>query len=572
MPLTHEEIIYELDPIILSDVPENNKIRLCICGSGIDEGHETTELQHEHKVVGDYQLCRMLMECGGRKFYQYAYNDSTNFHYINSEISLNIITPDCPKCGKPFVKEVFTLSAWTFMPDHKLIRTYAEYGKPPTCLVSCYAESRVRKFYTRACENEIKIVSSDEFVEVERVPTNWEFATQFSTSEDWTPYMEKALVVGQELELDWKGGHGASDAAIARAFNVKTITGHDGLAGCFCGEPHCWKHLPDNLIRTIQNDGSINGKEFLIYGTDLSSEEYASRIPINAFAKYFEPTQADGLHVHVMITHEHRVIPDVILRNAWQLFRYYYPAWAYMFGNTKDSFLRRSPNGNHYATFDSYSESPFSGLWYKNVSGIRFGFNIQQCQVIKDANGGIGISNFDVEIRTSDSTIDLEQLTMSRALARALVMKATQLSNYGLINIESSGHWDESKEIISALNSYMPLTAKQMNFMRNLCDGFIRELSAFLTDFERGCAKNLIVKPVRDRTIYKSADDMITKLSDNAKTVKKYATLCNITANSESEWIERVAELTHKTTRDIREGIKESKAWYDEPQHIMLVV
>ena len=120
-----------------------------------------------------------------------------------------------------------------------------------------------------------------------------------------------------------------------------------------CGNIDCWSHLPNNLIRAIERDGSINGWEFIIYGSTITSEEFSKRLPIDEFRQYFKVTESDSMHIHLLLTNQIVNIPTIILKNFWQLVRYFYPAWAYLFGNTQRTYIRN----NHYSNFADFGSS-----------------------------------------------------------------------------------------------------------------------------------------------------------------------------------------------------------------------
>ena len=176
----------------------------------------------------------------------------------------------------------------------------------------------------------------------------------------------KFLKAGLELELNYKNGeYNTINDATKQYFRMPILEYHHDPYCPVCGQDGCWEHIPPKLVRAIQKDGSINGNEFLIYGSSEPSEEFAEQIKptLEFLSQHYKVTESDSAHVHLLITDDYIPLPLTIANNFWQLMRFFYPGYAWIFGNTPGSFLRRS----HYSGFQDLLESPL----FDHVGGTR---------------------------------------------------------------------------------------------------------------------------------------------------------------------------------------------------------
>lgn len=512
MTLVNRFVPLKEDTIRPTDLlPHSSSIASCpFCGKAC-ENHATEEdiPEHDHREFDNINICRKLYECDDNSFYSY-----TNLDEIKKWVIVKI----------------------------------------PTSSIETVDDSEVLKYGKIGNREYLKPV--------------WRFNTSLASKEDWTEYFNKNLIVGLELELDWSKGE-MPNSTISKTYGVPPTSYHS-LPNCsICGSGGCWEHIPKNLIRAVEHDSSINGWEFIIYGSNMSSEEFASKLPLEQLKRYFKPTQADGLHIHLLLVHDIKPIPVIVAKNLWQLFRFYYPAWIYLFGNysVSQGFIRNSGHGHDYTTYSKFSTSPFKPTWGKvlrNKDIARNGLWFGPTQIDQE-----NIGTFDIEIRTPDSTLDLEQLVASRAISKALVLRSAQLSNYGLLSVETNVElWSKIKTTIKKINSRIT-TDDDEKFMRENAQAFLKELLPFLSEFERKCIRNLIETPVRRRAENTSAV-IIPKTSELAKELKKLMSLAQIEVESKEEWIMKVARLMNKTNEEIEKALMQIKAWYDSDSKTML--
>jgi hypothetical protein len=532
MPLPTTTIDLAEDPLRIEDLVTHARdstgsmdtVSCPNCGRAIRDHNDTEDTpEHEHRLVEDRPLCRRLWECNNRT----------------------------------------SVSAFNFYTYQDLDTTYKWVVAP---VVESLAE----------VVDDTDIISFGRKKLAEPIKPTWRFKTKLATKVDYTDYLSKNLDLGLEMEFDFKDtSRPITDSVVTRVFGVHPSEYHHHPECPVCGSSSCWNHMPENLIRGIERDASINGWEFLVYAGNFSSEEFVRRLPLAKMREYFVANERDGLHIHAMINHDIAKLPNVIVRNLWQLFRYYYPAWVYLFGNYSNSqgFLRRSSyNGHDYVTFTTFNKSPFSSRWAKDITNrdhARCGLFLMNTPVAQEE-----LTTFDIEIRTSDASMDMEQIVALRAITRAEILRASQLSNYGLLSVETDAKmWETIKTVVGKINTRAGVTNDEYTFMRKHTEKLLKELTPFLTEFERDCIRHLIDRPVREReNRFTTANDLMPDISDNAKHLKKLITVSTIEADSEDEWLRTVARLMGINMNEAKNALRQLKAyWVAETKQMVLV-
>jgi len=491
-----------------------------------EESENEDNFNHGHRTIGESQVCRRVYQCG--------YAQPTNGEAV------------------------------------MLFYVYHDLGN-----MSNFAVAKVREITSETIDDSDVIKFGRKKLRADIKP-KWRFRTKDATESDLTEYFRDNVVVGIELELDFKPNRPISDSQLLRLFGTEHTEYHHLPACPSCGRAECWSHLPDNLIRAIERDASIEGWEFIVYGGRLAPEEFARRLPLNKMAAHFKPTWRNSIHSHAMLVHNIAKVPQVIIKNAWQLFRFYYPGWVYLFGNfsREQGFLRSQPASSDYVPFKLFNKSPFSTRWIRDVSyathkqnggGMYFGkFGEAGAARLAELNKP-ELTKFDIEIRTSDSTTDMEQIVGLRGLTKGMVVRSAQLSNFGLISVETDKEtWEKVKAVTQKLNARSGLTEEDEAFMKAQAIAFVKELAPFLSEYERMCLKSLIEKPVRTRSEQEQAKVFNVKTSPLAKDMRRLIALGEVEADTESAWIQKVADLIDSTTADVQDAVNDLKAYFDK--------
>ncbi len=495
----------------------------------------------------------------------------------------------CPYCSEPV--EMHTSGEdperhiHTSRDDIPICRRLYECVQPHAGLFYAYQSQVDGTVWATTCVKQgatEKVDDSEEMVvgighKKAALKPTWRFRTKDATKEDFTAYLAKNLVLGLECEYDFKNQTRLPSEHDIEEYYGLAPTPYHHLPDCpTCGDSGCWNHIPENLIRSIEKDASIEGWEFIIYGSNLSAEEFARRFPLQKLKRYFAPTQHNSLHVHAMLVHNIERLPSVIAKNLWQLFRFYYPAIVNLFGNysPETGFIRNSQHdGSYYAHFHLWKRSPFSPAWATGLNvhdnnGARAGLFFVETPV-----GRPLMDKFNIELRTPDSTFDMEQILSARGLTKGLILRAAQLSNYGLISVETNKEqWERVKGVIEKIEARKGITPEDEAFMREHSVRLLHELAPFLSEFERECVKHLIETPVRVREpAQQTTEKLVSETSPVAKQLHKIIALAEIESTSEADWVSKVAALLGINNERVTKALAELKVFYDANSHAMVI-
>ena len=338
---------------------------------------------------------------------------------------------------------------------------------------------------------------------------------------DWIDYFKKHLVMGLELELDYKDEFVREDGIyddesgdtlpneyredlhykLYKTFGIKVGCYHSKPSCKVCGQSECYAHMPDNLIRAITEDSTIEGLEFIIYGNNLTSKEFSSRLPLDLIKRDFYVTDADSCHVHLLLPNQKKTIPSTFLRNLYQMYRRFYPAYAYLFGNNKESILRQD-------SFSRWNEFSLSALMH-NISFLkakcdRYGFNFNTLQLVStisrdEADSIEYYTDMDIEFRTADASLDMGQIVALRATAKAMFLRAVEISEYGIMQIPKK-EMIITKKIIELLNSHKEVGNEMRDVMKAYSKNLLVEISPYLDTLEVNEYNKLMEEPIHSRT------------------------------------------------------------------------
>jgi len=360
------------------------------------------------------------------------------------------------------------------------------------------------------------------------------------------------LKAGLELELDYKPNANAEDVDIkTEQFFGMRITRYHEVPSCpVCGRLNCWVHIPEKLVRSIERDGSIYGNEFLIYGSGEPSEDFATQLkPVIEFlSQNYQVTWKDSCHVHLLVADDYSPVPVTVPNNFWQLVRYFYPGYAWIFGNTPGSFLRRSG----YSGFQDILASPLLNHVGVTRNAVYFGESyIQRNKIII----------FNIENRLADASLNLKQLVALRAVNLALMKRAAELALVGLIKVDND-KWPIYKGLGQIINDlvWSNISPEQVDmnlvkqWMKRNAEEMLDEIKHLLSPFEYAIVKELIENPPREAQNTTNAEINIpTKRMDK----QLIQAIINAPAmKTEKESITAIAKALGKTEETVKKELE----------------
>ena len=399
----------------------------------------------------------------------------------------------------------------------------------------------------------------------------WQFAPAPTISIEQLKKFWSHLKAGLELELDYPPNtnvEGAQDIdrKTEQFFGMRITRYHDVPSCPVCGRLGCWVHIPEKLVRSIQRDGSIFGNEFLIYGSSESSEEFAEQLkPVIEFlSQYYQVTWKDSCHVHLLVADDYEPVPITVANNFWQLMRYFYTGYAWIFGNTPGSFLRMSG----YSGFQDLLSSPL----FDHVGGTRNAVYFGESYISRNK-----IIIFNIENRLADASLNVKQLVALRAVNLALMKRAAELSLVGLIKIDND-RWPIYKGLGQIINDlvWSNISPQQVDmnlvkqWMKRNAEEMLDEIAHLLTPFEYKIVKELIETPPREQQ-----NNLInTEISIPTKRIERQLIQAIInapTTKSEKESITVIAKALGKNEETVAKKLKELCAQWSNGRFKVMV-
>jgi len=386
----------------------------------------------------------------------------------------------------------------------------------------------------------------------------WQFAPAPTISLEELKNFMVHLKAGLELELDYKLDTNVNANNIINEIDTKTkeffkmrITRYHEVPSCpVCGLDGCWQHVPPKLVRAIEKDASIIGNEFLIYGSSEPSDEFATQLkPVIEFlSQYYQVTEKDSCHVHLLVTDDYSPVPTTVANNFWQLMRYFYPGYAWIFGNTPGSFLRKSG----YSGFQELLASPL----FDRVGGQRNAVYFGESYIYNNR-----VIIFNIENRLADASLNIKQLVALRAVNLALMKRAAELALVGLIKIDNE-KWPIYKGLGQIINDFIWRNALPQQFNMELVKQYMKmnaeelldEIKHLLSPFEYTIVKELIENPPREQQTLANIEIRIPEKRIDRTIIQ--AILNAPTTKTEKESISIIAKTLGKTEEKVKKELE----------------
>ncbi|MEN8154275.1 MAG: hypothetical protein ABFR75_09660 [Acidobacteriota bacterium] len=290
-----------------------------------------------------------------------------------------------------------------------------------------------------------------------------------------------------------------------------------------------------------------------------------------------------GLHFHLIAIGLAETIPEIILANLWNLIRRHAPGLKFLFsgGNVPEGICRRRQHNAHQE-FVSISPVEMKMGTIKDrlkesiiVPEHQNFFNLEHLKFNK--NGDLG--NFHIELRFPDGDLSPTSIVAKTYLFFALVLKAVEISKYGLIYPGGKSQWERKKEIMDLLSNNDGNLARsdtskiRENEIRELQQNasdllhFLKSIFNKFTNPAYAVLKSLVEKPISLRRIENDNWEMIendlraTAYYPDFIDKKDYAIIKIIelglkkNKSSISEWLKDVSEKTGIPANEIKQRI-----------------
>ena len=224
------------------------------------------------------------------------------------------------------------------------------------------------------------------------------------------------------------------------------------------------------------------------------------------FAHIFEVIQTEGgrarptcgMHFHLLPIGLSEPIPEIILANVWNLVRRYAPNLKFLTsGGDRPEALCRRRNHNSHLEMIRYTPAVMT------MQDIQTALDHSK-QVPKHQNflnlehvtftAGHEVRDFHLELRFPDADFAPTSVTAKAFLCLAIVLKAVEMSQYGVIHVGRLHEWQRKQALLDMLNNNdgdlatsntSRVTPDVIEELRAGCRELLALLKPILTRFER---------------------------------------------------------------------------------------
>ncbi len=169
------------------------------------------------------------------------------------------------------------------------------------------------------------------------------------------------------------------------------------------------------------------------------------------------PRATCGLHYHLLAPGLAEPVPEIILANLWNLTRRYAPELKFMAsaGKSREALCRRR---NHNSHLELVRRSPGSQSMAEIQQALKESRIVPEHQNFLNLEHlGFtekgGIQPFHLEFRYPDAHLSATAVTAATFLFLAMLLKAVDLSRYGVIHVGKIHTWQRKREIMDLLSN-----------------------------------------------------------------------------------------------------------------------
>lgn len=217
-----------------------------------------------------------------------------------------------------------------------------------------------------------------------------------------------------------------------------------------------------------------------------------------------------GLHYHVLTVGLSEPVPEIILTNIWNLTRRYAPELRFLTsgGDRLEALCRRRNYASHTEmvrlTPLSYSMRDIQQILHESKV-VPEHQNLLNLEHVRFNDQGM-VTVFHLEFRFPDADLSPTSIVSKTFLFLAMVLKAVELSQYGVIHVGKIGAWRRKCQVLDWLsNNDGPLATSDT---RQITPEVMEELRA-------GCREMLeLLKPVFIRFDHNPSFEVLSLLAE----------------------------------------------------------
>jgi len=236
---------------------------------------------------------------------------------------------------------------------------------------------------------------------------------------------------------------------------------------------HSYSELGEYGVYKIESDGSICGREVLVIGTNENFASWHERMTkvheVLEDLKYYAERDC-GMHYHLLCPQRQRV-PQVIMKNYIQLLRKYADALIWITSaQTKpgmnrglneyskwSSMMKRTPTRRTLRKYRDWIMENANGGHYEAVNICQRGYFADHQQLFGFDREG-NMTNWHIELRFPDANDSPAVICAIGNLFRAMLIKAVEMSEYGVLTVDSDGdQWRETKDRVGRMSNGLPV-------------------------------------------------------------------------------------------------------------------
>lgn len=303
----------------------------------------------------------------------------------------------------------------------------------------------------------------------------------------WKRMFKSNLKIGVEIECEYERRESGSSiiSALKSALEPTNSVSTFGKYGIYC----------------VKSDGSLrNGAELCTVGRRVSFLDLYEQYKFIC-AKIIEHSPVmnsrAGLHNHVLLDYGsshssvEKPVPGIIFKNFAQLMRRHAPELVWLTSSVyeegEDTITRYKDFCKHDSLFNNVVAGRTVESYQSNLmSDNRYQFmNLNTMDVIGD-----DINKFHFELRFPDCSVIPAQIAAQNVLYAAMLMKAIELSEHGLMGTGSD--WSETKSLIDYIRTREdgdercsdPISDTQKNLCRERAKDMIQMLKPQIAHFD----------------------------------------------------------------------------------------